>query len=102
MAAGLPWANVAIADRILRRIAFGFFVITVPPAGCVASKICDALIERSKGYSHLTGALIGGIAYAPAKARRNRASLGPPERWLSKAVTDRSVLSHMPSLADRV
>jgi hypothetical protein len=35
MAAGLLRLSVATDDRILRKIVFGFLVVTVPPAGRV-------------------------------------------------------------------
>ncbi|MGB9280535.1 MAG: hypothetical protein WCB57_10710, partial [Pseudonocardiaceae bacterium] len=49
MVAGLPWLSIATEDRILRKIAFGFFVIAVPLAGCVhGSQDRHALKERRR------------------------------------------------------
>jgi len=75
---------VAIEDRIFRRIAFGFFVITVPPAGCAASKICHPLVERCEGYSHSIATLIGGmVAVRPVRHGRSGCDLISSARRLS-------------------
>jgi hypothetical protein len=54
MAAGLFRFTIATAERILRNIAFGFLVVTVPPAGCVQSHLEFVCADTSAPKATLT------------------------------------------------